>query len=412
MSSPVIIVGAGLAGLCCARQLHRRGVPFRLLDSGDRVGGRIRTDLVDGFRLDRGFQVFLSSYPEAREVLDYNDLDLRPFLPGALVRFGGRFHTLADPWRRPIAAVGSVFSPIGSLRDKLRVGRIRSQSVRGDLASLVTNRETTTLEALQEAGFSPAMIDRFFKPFLGGIFLDADLQTSSRLFFYLFRMFAQGDACLPSQGMEAIPQQIADELPASFLQLSCKVTRIQPDAVSLADGQQMAARAVVVATDAPHAADLLGESIPRQGQGVTCLYFAASRPPVSQPILVLNGESGPINNLCVPTSVSPTYGPKDQSLISVTVLGASHDEPQLQQQVRDQLQDWFGPDVRTWRHLRNYVIPYALPRQVPPALAEFERPVRWKPGIYLCGDHRDQGSIQGAMVSGRRAADAILQDWS
>ena len=129
-------------------------------------------------------------------------------------------------------------------------------------------------------------------------------------------------------------------------------------------------------------------------------------------ILVLNGESGPINNLCVPTTVSPSYGPKDRSLISVTVLGASYEEPQLQQQVRNQLQDWFGPDVQSWRHLRNYVIPYALPRQVPPALAEFERPVRWKPGIYLCGDHRDQGSIQGAMVSGRRAAEAILQDGS
>lgn len=410
MSDRVVIVGAGLAGLCCARQLQLRGVPYVLVDSSDGVGGRIRTDLVEGFRLDRGFQVFLPSYPEAQAVLDYPDLRLRPFLPGALVRFGGRFHTLADPWRRPIAAVGSLFSPIGSLRDKLRVAGIRNAALHGSISELCEAPETTTMLALQRAGFSSAMIDRFFRPFLGGIFLDAELETSSRLFQFLFRMFSQAKACLPAEGMEAIPQQLADQLPRSSIQLNANVVNVASNMVTLEDGHQIAAKSVVIATDAPRAAVLLGDAIPSQGQAVTCLYFAAPHPPVSQAILVLNGERGPINNLCVPTNVAPSYGPDNQSLVSVTVLGIPQDEHQLLQQVLQQLTEWYGPNVRLWRHLRNYVIPYALPRQAPPALAEFERPVRWKPGIYVCGDHRDQGSIQGAMVSGRRAAEAVLAD--
>ena len=129
----IIIIGAGLAGLCCARRLQQQGTEYLLLEQSDTVGGRIRTDLVDGFRLDRGFQVFLTSYPEAQRVLDYEALRLQPFLPGALVRYGGRFHQLTDPWRRPFAAIGSVFSPIGSFVDKLRVARLRSRSLAGSL---------------------------------------------------------------------------------------------------------------------------------------------------------------------------------------------------------------------------------------------------------------------------------------
>jgi len=147
-------------------------------------------------------------------------------------------------------------------------------------------------------------------------------------------------------------------------------------------------------------------------QGVTCLYFAADRPPIEEPVLVLNGEShGPVNNLCVPSLVAPSYAPDQQHLVSATVLGMTMlDETGLQAEVRDQLAGWFGPAVNRWRHLRTYRIPYALPRQVPPALSMPERPVRWQPGVYVCGDHRDNASIQGAMVSGRRAAEALLKD--
>jgi len=409
----VIIIGSGLAGLCCAIRLQQRGVRVLLLEASDGVGGRIRTDFVDGFRLDRGFQVFLTSYPEAKKSLDYEALQLRPLLPGALVRQGGKFHLLADPWRRPLAAMRSLFSPIGSLTDKLLVAQLRSRSLKGSVEDRFRDPETTTLRALQDFGFSTSIIDRFFRPFLGGIFLDPELQTSSRMFHFVFRMFSLGSVCLPAEGMEAIPRQLASALPLSSIRLGARVVRVQSGSVCLESGEQLNARAVVVAADGAVAAQLLGDAISSAGQGVTCLYFAAQSPPIEQPILVLNGERrGPVNNLCVPTLVAPSYGPGDASLVSATVLGIPKNADRLLTEVREQLGDWFGPAVKAWHHLRTYRIPYALPRQIPPALDTPERSVRWQPGIYVCGDHRDNASIQGAMVSGHRAAEAVLEDLS
>jgi phytoene dehydrogenase-like protein len=411
MKPDVIIVGAGLSGLCCARILQQRGIRYRILEAADGVGGRIRTDEVQGFRLDRGFQVFLTSYPEAKEVLDYDKLKLKPFLSGALVRYGGRFHGLSDPWRRPLAALRSLPSPIGSFYDKLRVARFRSQTLRGTIEDRLRDPETTSLRALQDAGFSPAMIERFFRPFLGGIFLDAELQTSSRMLNFVFRMFSLGSACLPAEGMEAIPRQIAEGLKPGSIRLGTRVVKVKPAAVTLATGEELTASSVVVAVEGSKAAELLGDPIFRDGKGTTCFYFSAPRAPLEAPLLVLNGEGlGPINNLCVPTNIVASYGPGDRSLVSVTVLGTSNDDARQLSSVRGQLAEWFGKEVEHWHHLKTYSIPYALPAQLPPALQDPQRPVRWNPGIYVCGDHRDNASIQGAMVSGRRAAEALLQD--
>jgi protoporphyrinogen oxidase len=271
--------------------------------------------------------------------------------------------------------------------------------------------ETTALQMLQDNGFSAAMIDRFFRPFLGGIFLDPTLQTSSRILRFVFRMFAQGDACLPARGMEAIPQQLRSHLPTECVQLHTRVAKVEPGGVILESGVRREARHIVLAVDCRSAAQLLGSSISSDCRGVTCLYFASQRPPVDQPILVLNGErDGLVNNLCVPTVVAPTYGPSHRHLVSATVLGVEQDDAHLCSEVRRELTQWFGSVVNDWRHLRTYRIPHALPDQGPPALTEPQRAVRWQPGIYVCGDHRDTASIQGAMLSGRRAAEAVLED--
>ncbi|RLS53133.1 MAG: FAD-binding protein, partial [Planctomycetota bacterium] len=157
MGDEVVIVGAGLSGLCCGLRLQQANVPFRIVEAADGIGGRIQTDMVDGFQLDRGFQVFLTAYPEAKKLLDYNALDLRSFEPGALVRYGGAFHRLTDPWRRPVQGLRSVFSPIGSFMDKARVGLMRSRVLKGTLEDRFLSPETTTLQALQSSGFSPSM---------------------------------------------------------------------------------------------------------------------------------------------------------------------------------------------------------------------------------------------------------------
>lgn len=211
--------------------------------------------------------------------------------------------------------------------------------------------------------------------------------------------------------MEAIPRQLAAALPPDSVRLEARVLGVAPGAVTLSTGEKLSAKSIVVAVEGRMAAELLGDAISSAGQGTTCLYFTAPRPPVAQPLLVLNGDGrGPINNLCVPTVAAPSYGPSNKSLVSVTVLGTGNDHERLLAEVREQLDEWFGAPVQDWRHLRTYSIPYALPTQSPPALNVPERPVRWQSGIYVCGDHRDNASIQGAMVSGRRAADAVLKD--
>jgi phytoene dehydrogenase-like protein len=289
---------------------------------------------------------------------------------------------------------------------------LRHRSLSGSFEERFRETETTTLAMLQGAGFSAAMIDRFFRPFLGGIFLDAELQTSSRMFDFVFRMFSLGAASLPAEGMESIPRQLAEGLPPDKIRLGARVVSVQPRFVRLDNGEEFKASAVVVAVDGPAASQLLGKDAPIPvGQSVTCFYFSAQRPPIEQPVLVLNGDGlGPVNNVCVPSLVAPSYAPGDLSLVSATVLGIAQDPGRLQDEVRRQLGDWFGHEVMEWRHLQTYRISYALPRQFPPALAVPERPVRVQPGIYVCGDHRDNASIQGAMVSGRRAAEAVLED--
>jgi phytoene dehydrogenase-like protein len=403
MTPDVLIVGGGLAGLCAARTLHAAGRTCAILDASDAVGGRVRTDIVDGFRLDRGFQVLLDAYPEAAAVLDYAALDLKAFHPGAMVRFEGRFHELHDPWRRPLAAITSLANPIGTFTDKLKVARIRRRALQGTIEDRFRSPETTTLDALRHAGLSDVIIQRFFRPFLGGIFLEPELRTSSRMFEFLFRMFSTGNATVPALGMGEIPKQIAAALPAASIRLNTRVVEVTPGQVRLDHGETLRARAVIVATEGPEAARLLGDT-PVTGQSVTCMYFAVPHPPLPKPMLVLNGNSsGPINNLCVPSVVSRAYAPAGQALISATCLTETTETPVL-----DQLERWFGAQVSDWRHLRTYRIPYALPNQAAPALAIPERDVRRAPGLFVCGDHMDNASINGAMVSGRRAAEAVL----
>ena len=213
----VIIVGAGLAGLACARHLSQAGLGCSLLDASDAVGGRVRTDRVDGFQLDRGFQVFLTGYPEAGRMLDYPALQLQPFHPGAMVRYAGGFHRISDPLRRPQDLLSTMMSPIGSFGDKLKVLRLRRDALRRQLCGQAGGGERTTLEALQVYGFSPAMQQRFFQPFLNGVFLDQALSTPCRLFELVWAAFSRGDIALPQQGMGAIASQLAATLPTESI---------------------------------------------------------------------------------------------------------------------------------------------------------------------------------------------------
>lgn len=416
----VVIIGAGVAGLNCAKTLSKAGVPVTLLEASDGVGGRVRTDDVDGFLLDRGFQIFLTSYPEAQEALDYEALDLQPFYSGALVRWNDNFHCVADPFRHLTDGVASLTNPIGSPLDKIKVGVFRLKSLVGSLDELQAAQETTTLEALQTEGFSSEMIDRFFRPFLGGIFFDRNLQVTSRLFSFVMRMLATGQNCLPAKGIGSVSEQLANSLPSGSIRLNTKVVSLQDGpSVTLGNGELLKPKAIVVATEGPEAIRLLGTALSDVARstslppvGTACLYFAAPTPPRSGNTLYLDGQgTGIINNLCFPSEVAPSYAPLGQTLVSLSTIGTKEDltDDELVSAALDQARDWFGEDaVKKWKHLRTYRIPFAQPNQSPPT--ELSRPVALGGGLYVCGDHRSAATLDGALKSGRLAAESILKD--
>ncbi len=403
---PVTIVGAGLAGLTCATHLHRANIPFRLIDAADAVGGRVRTDSAEGFTLDRGFQVLLTAYPECQALLDYDALDLQFFYDGALVRTHGHFHRIADPFRHPFDAPRTLFAPVGTLADKLRVARMRSALTAQSLDDIFSAPEQTTRQALATRwGFSDLMIDRFFRPFFGGVFFDTELNASSRLFEFLFKMFAEGDTTVPAQGMQAIPTQLASQLPSDCIDLNTQVAAIEDNQVRFDDGTSAPASAIVIATD---------ETISTKQRSTTCLYYAAHESPLDDPILALNGDQdGLLNNVAVMSDVAPSYAPDGETLISAVVVGDPlEDDDALERTVRRELIDWFGLPAGGWTHLRTYRIEHALPDQTPPFVRHDADMVRHHDGVYVCGDYLRTASINDAMGTGRMAAEAIRTDRS
>lgn len=419
----VVVVGAGVAGLNCAVTLHKNGIPVTVVEASDGVGGRVRTDVVDGYLLDRGFQIFLTSYPEAKRALDYDALDLKPFYAGALVRFGGGFHIVADPFRHLMDGLGSLPNPIGSPVDKILVGVYRTRTLLSSVEEILKDpEETTILECLQKEGFSDSIIDRFFRPFLGGIFFDRNLQTTSKLFNFVMRMLATGQNCLPAGGIGAVSEQLAARLPEDGIMLNTKVVSVERNdggvLITLEGGETLQAGKVVVATEGPQAAILLGsamESSPstsKEPVGTCCLYFAADSPPREGNYLYLDGDNrgSIVNNCCVPSEVSPSYAPPGKSLISVSVIGTRDDlnDEQLQQHVKEELSSWFGARaLESWMHLRTYRIPFAQPNQTPPT--DLFKPLQLSDDIFVAGDHRMTATLDGALWSGRLVAEKILQ---
>ena len=401
--APVAIVGAGLAGLSCAVALHDAGVPVRLFEASDGVGGRVRTDRVDGFTLDRGFQVALTAYPEMHRQLDLAELDLQAFDPGALVWRNGRGAVVGDPFRRPSTVLSTATAPIGSVFDKARIGLLRRRLRGVHPVQLLRNPDRSTRQALRDAGFSDTIIERFFRPLVGGIQLDPELNDSRRMFDIIFRMLADGDSAVPAAGMQAIPEQLAAGLPDGAVQLDARVTATTAHSITVDGLGEITAAAVVVATEGPAAAELLdiGEV---ESKSVGAVYFSASEPPIDDKLVVLDGTGqGPVLNVAVMSNVAPTYAPAGRHLIVAAMPG--HVEDSIEPAARAQLRSWWGPVVDTWEHLQTYRIDHGQPRQRPPF--DPKRSVTTTDGRFVCGDHRDTASIQGAMFSGRRCGMAV-----
>ena len=427
-SSPIIIIGAGMAGLACATWLHRAGRPVLVLDAADAVGGRVRTDLTpEGFRLDRGFQVLQTNYPEARRIFDYKALNLKSFGSGAVIRLpDGCETTLQNPLQKPLAAFSALASPIGTLADKLRILSLVRHVLKHTPEQLLARPATDTLTFLRRYGWSEQMINTFFRPFFGGVFLDRELTTASNFFEFIFQQFVTGSAAIPALGIRELPEQLASRLPAGTVRLNTPVAGIVDGRqVRLTTGQVLHASAIVLATDGLATLRLLaGRSGNPDDTGstaggfstaarfTTCTYFATPgghSPGRNDKLLRLNAAPGALaHNVAFPADVSGLYAPAGRALISVSTHGErSLDEAELVPRLRQELAAWFGPAAREWEHLRTYRIAAALP--VYPAGQPPQQPLKLAENFYRCGDWASYPSLNGALGTGREVAELIIK---
>lgn len=376
------------------------------MEASDGIGGRVRTDKLDGFLLDRGFQVYLDAYPEAGIFLDHDELDLRPFRPGALVWKRGKLRPIMDVFRCPSKLISSAVQPIGTLFDKLLVAKLRGYLLRKTVEEIWATPDRKTSDYLLQFGFSDRMINDFFRGFYGGIFLEDELVTSSRIFEFTFKMFSLGSATLPARGMQAIPDQLAKRLPVESIRLDTSVTAVSKGRVET-EGGAISCECIVVATDGETAAKWISGVSQSRWNSTSCLYFAAPQAPWKSPLIALKGDRpGKINSVSVPSVIAPEYAEGEEALVSVSVLGDHGGHETLAAEVQEELEGWFGKEAQAWRFLRCEHIRKALPNGPPGNQAT---PPRYG-SIFCCGDSTTTGSIEGAILSGVRTANQILGD--
>lgn len=420
----IVIVGAGLAGLTCAKMLAEAGKQVLVLEAADAVGGRVRTDYhEDGYRLDRGFQVLFTAYAAAERHLDFERLKLRKFDPGAVLVKEGKRYEIADPLREPDRLPASLLNPLISPADKLRVLRLVAQ-VRGLTTSdifigrgMPDEQDMSTEDFLRSQGFGNGFIDNFARPFYGGIFLDRSLQTSARMFQFTFKMLSSGDTIIPAEGMQRLPDQLAASLPAGSIRCHARVDALQIDngkvqGVHLASGESIAAEQVVVATESPIAAKFVEKPIPTQGVASMCLYFAGDEQLYSQRKILLNANPDAyVNNAVLLSNIAPSYAPPRKHLLSVTVLGnPSEDDEQVARHAIAEMARWFPDnDLSGWQLLAAYRIPFSQFSQPAGVFDRLPNNRTAVEGLYIAGEYTKSSSIQGAMHSGEYAARDLLR---
>ena len=394
------MVGAGLAGLSAATRLAAAGRDVHVLDSATSAGGRLATERIDGFLVDRGFQVLNTGYPRVAD-LDVAALDMGWFWTGAIVWADGRPHPVVDPRRHPTGSWATVRAPLGPLHRKAAIAAFSARAGYEPVGRLLSARERTAAEALQAAGVGSTALERFFRPFLAGVLLERDLETSSRYVDLVWRSFVRGRVGLPARGMQSVGEQLAGRLPVGALHLATRVTAVEGGSVRTAQGT-ITADAVVVAADPDTAATLLPgvtASAPRQ---VTTHLHVLPGSPWPHPLIVLGAPGGQLVNSVVVSDAQPAYSPDGRALVASSTL-----EPTRESDVREEVARAQGVSASDLEHLTSVTVRGAQPAAPPPL--QHRQPVDLGGGLFVCGDHRDTPSIQGAMASGARTARAVLR---
>ena len=413
MKPTITIIGAGISGLSAALHLHSHGFEVKIIEGSDRAGGRIKTDVVHGFRLDHGFQVLLTAYPEAKMILDYKKLNLKTFLPGATVLFDGGQFEIADPFRRPSALFATVFAPVGSLKDKINTFLLKHKLLKKSVANIFLQKQQSSAKQLVDYGFSTKMINRFYKPFFSGIFLENNLQTPNRMFDFVMKMFSEGDAAIPALGMEEIPKQLAAQLPNNVFLYNTKVVDIQDTTIFTNDNFEIKADLIILATEANDLISKFKNNVERAHQSVTNVYFQADIAPSSKAVVILNASENRefVTNITVMTNISKDYAPANKVLISVSCNGIlDFDDVKLSEIIKAELKPWFKNHVDSWQHLKTFKIKYALPNLSVLSNDCAVSDMKISEKLYCCGDYLMNGSINAAMKSGRLVADLIISE--
>lgn len=429
----VVIVGAGVAGLSAAHRLNSAGVTTAVLEAAPYVGGRMTTEKVDGFRLDRVGQLLSTSYPELRLTPGLDALALRPFAPGVLVHADGRTHRAGEPAsaggargaldaarafvsspRRPrqaaqaaAAPVSRAFPPLGGALDQARLAAALGRIATVPVERLLARPERPAGRALAARGMPARTVEGFLRPLLAALLCDPDLTTSSRCADLALRAFASGRLCLPEGGADMLPELLAGALPPGTVRTGVRVTSVSTTSVTTAEHGELRCRAILVATDARTAAELLpGLRVP-PFHPVTVVHHTADEAPSREAALLLDADRrGPVAHTAVISQVDPSRAPAGRTLISSTILGAPPAD--ADRTVRAHLATLYGTSTHRWELLAVHHTPEAVPAM--PAPHDLRRPVRLLAGLYVCGDHRDTSTVQGALHSGRRAATALLTD--
>ncbi len=403
----VVIIGGGLAGLSAAIELEKFNLKVLILEKEDRVGGRVKTDVMNGYRLDRGFQVYLTEYPEGKALLDYDALNLSSFAPGAICFNGSKkfevYDTTRDKWAVPKMAM----SPVGDFMDKVRMGNLNARLKKATISDIFERPEHTTMKYLQGQRFSKKIVDRFFQPFLSSIFLEPGLDTSSRMFEFVFKMFAQGAAAVPAGGMEQIPIYLKNALKRTEFRFHTQVKSVGSNEVILENEENIHCENIIVATASPLIPQMASDI---KWQSAATYYFAANRSVLKKNIIALQyNPKRLVNNFAVMSDISKHYSPKGKHLVSVSLTHIPNDSvEEVTRQIRNELSPAFGPSVHQWEFLKNYHINKALPDT---GNARNDVPItetRIRDGLYLAGDQLLNASINGALKSGKLAAQAAV----
>jgi phytoene dehydrogenase-like protein len=399
----VVVVGAGLAGLAAAGRIERAGLDVTVLEASDAPGGRVRTDRRQGLLLDRGFQLLNPAYPEVGKVLDVEALGLSSFAAGVAVRNGSSLSVLADPLRDPRRIAATLRAP-GSLLRKAAVARWFAE-VGALPAGRLRGRDDRTLAAelaRHGLGGSDDPIAGAIHAFMAGVLAEDDLSSSARMASFLVRAFVRGRPGLPVGGMQAVPDQLAARLRPGSLRLGTAARRLRGTTVET-DAGTIECSAVIVATDAVRAGEILGAAMPAM-KGLTTYYHLIERPPSESRYLHVDAvRNGPVVNTAAVSAVAASYAPIGKTLIASTVIGVWDDD--LEPKVRDHAARILGSPTAGWEYVASYPVPHALPVHRPGQ--PLRQSVTIGDGVFVAGDHRDTPSIQGALVSGRRAADAV-----